>query len=297
MMKIRFAGHETFACRATWLHKGLNLISQEDKDLSAFSKTESVIELGVGKNMVLSIRYWLLAFGLIDDKGELTKEARLLVEQNDNNPIDPSLENKDSLWLLHTSLVNNQFATLYSFFFCDFFKRKASRTFTEREVINGIQSWLKNLDLKPPSERSLKNDFKVLVDNYCPKLNSKDSEESMMNLMVDLNLIQKTNYKSDGESVYELNKIASNSISNNLFAALLIKNFKNKSESLDNLYDRIGYPLILDREQFINRIENVCFEYPEYFVYKEDAGLKELQLNKEQHYLDFLTNTQLDKAC
>ena len=297
MMKIRFAGHETFACRATWLHKGLNLISQEDKDLSAFSKTESVIELGVGKNMVLSIRYWLLAFGLIDDKGELTKEARLLVEQNDNNPIDPSLENKDSLWLLHTSLVNNQFATLYSFFFCDFFKRKASRTFTEREVINGIQSWLKNFDLKPPSERSLKNDFKVLVDNYCPKLNSKDSEESMMNLMVDLNLIQKTNYKSDGESVYELNKIASDSISNNLFATLLIKHFKNKSESLDNLYDRIGYPLILDREQFINRIENVCFEYPEYCVYKEDAGLKELQLNKEQHYLDFLTNTQLDKAC
>ncbi len=26
---LRFAGHETFACRATWLHKGLNLVQKE----------------------------------------------------------------------------------------------------------------------------------------------------------------------------------------------------------------------------------------------------------------------------
>ena len=46
-----FSGHETFACRSFWLKKGYNYFKSNKK----FSSSESVIELGVGKNMVNAI--------------------------------------------------------------------------------------------------------------------------------------------------------------------------------------------------------------------------------------------------
>lgn len=286
-MKLRFAGHETFACRSTWLHKGLNYL-ESNNDIGAFSKNEAVIGLGVGKNMVLSIKYWIQAFGLIDSSGETLETSRLIKNHKGNEAFDPYLENPESLWLLHLSLVNSSYASIYPFFFQYFFKRKASRSFTESEVLTNLNSWLKNQDFKSPSERTLKSDLKVLIDNYCPKLTSKDTEDSMMNLLTDLNLITRTNYKSEGEIVYELNPLASESISNQLFGAMLIKFMQNKSESIDTLFDKVGYPLALDRERFLTKIEQLCLEFPDVFVYKEDAGLKELQCNKNTNHLDFL---------
>ena len=101
--EVRFAGHETFACRATWLHKGLNLIDK--KGFEAFTKAESVVDLGVGRNMVLAVRYWVNAFGLVDEKGKPTSIARLIAETEEGAAIDPFLESRDSLWLLHFALV------------------------------------------------------------------------------------------------------------------------------------------------------------------------------------------------
>ena len=295
-MKLRFAGHETFACRASWLHKGLKYLNKEGS-LSCFSKPDAVVELGVGRNMVLSIRYWLQAFGLVSDQGELLEDSILLTSIGKKGAIDPLLEQKDSLWHLHVLLVNHGYASIYKYFFKDFFKRKASRTFTESEFVRSINTWLKTKNSSTPSERSMTSDLKVLIDSYCPRSTGKDPEESMMNLLVSLNLIIKTNYKSEGEQVYELNPSASNSISTPLFSSLLIRAFSSSSESLDTLYDKIGYPLVLNREDFITRIENTCLEFPNTFVYKEDAGLREVQLNKSVKALSFLESIKIEAAC
>ena len=59
-MKYTFSGHESFPCKALWLQKGYAFIIK-GRD---FNAPDSVIELGVGKNMVSAIRYWLRAFGI-----------------------------------------------------------------------------------------------------------------------------------------------------------------------------------------------------------------------------------------
>jgi len=53
-LKKSFAGHETFPLRLFWLKKGFdqNAISPE-----IFLSDEAVVKLGVGKNMVRSIRH------------------------------------------------------------------------------------------------------------------------------------------------------------------------------------------------------------------------------------------------
>lgn len=62
--KHTFSGHESFPCKALWLKKGYDFVVA-GKD---FNRHEAVIELGVGKNMVAAIRFWMRAFGIINDE-------------------------------------------------------------------------------------------------------------------------------------------------------------------------------------------------------------------------------------
>jgi hypothetical protein len=51
-----FARHETFHPRFGWLKKGFDLVK---KDPNIFQKDDAPVQLGVGKNMVRSIRFLL----------------------------------------------------------------------------------------------------------------------------------------------------------------------------------------------------------------------------------------------
>lgn len=50
-----FSGHETFALRSNWLKKAYDLL-QHMPDL--FYRDDAFVLLGVGENMVQSIRFW-----------------------------------------------------------------------------------------------------------------------------------------------------------------------------------------------------------------------------------------------
>ena len=60
-IKPMFGGHEKFVFRYGWLKKGVDAI--RDNPL-VFTDEEALATLGVGKNMVRSIRHWCLAIGL-----------------------------------------------------------------------------------------------------------------------------------------------------------------------------------------------------------------------------------------
>lgn len=58
----RISGHESFPCRYTWLPKAVRGLNA---DPTLFSNDEqAMVTLGVGKNMVRSIRFWILAAGV-----------------------------------------------------------------------------------------------------------------------------------------------------------------------------------------------------------------------------------------
>jgi len=271
---MRFAGHETFACRSTWLIKGAEAV--RDSGWAYFTLPESVVRLGVGKNMVLSIRYWMQAFNVCDGTGEFGPSASLFIRRK-GPAIDPLLESQDSLWLLHVELVNTGFASIYSFFFKEFFKRKSGRFFTESEFHRSLASALISSNQRIPSHQTLVKDFKVLLDLYCVRPMEKN-EEAFMNLLTDLNLVVRTAQKVDGEPVYELNMDASATVSNAFLGALLMDVLdENSSVSFDRVYESVGTVLLFTREAFLLRLYKVCEDFPEYFVFKEDAGIRELQ--------------------
>jgi len=104
--------HETFAPRYGWLKKGYDALRQNPK---IFNAPDAIERLGVGKNMVQSIRFWCLAFGLIQhENGQNNKKSRLLPTTLadkifGDNGWDPYLEDLGSLWLLHWHLFNEPY--------------------------------------------------------------------------------------------------------------------------------------------------------------------------------------------
>ena len=72
----RFSGHESFPCKSLWLKKGYDFVVGGGD----FNSPEAVTGLGVGKNMVASIRYWLRVFGICDNEG-VTPLGRYLFDE------------------------------------------------------------------------------------------------------------------------------------------------------------------------------------------------------------------------
>ena len=291
---FRFTGHDTFACRATWLNKGLNFL--ENSDLTSMTKGDAVVSLGVGKNMLQAIRHWVRAFNLVDDQGARTPDSRLIGTQSEKG-FDYLLESTDSLWLLHLNLIQSGYASIFHIFFKEFFKRKSSGLFTEEEFIRFLKSYLIQNNAKSQSEKTLRNDFKVLLDLYCPKV-AKGREDALTNLLTDLNLIERTEHKSNGETIYELNHSAHAGISTRLFAAMMFTPFRESlSCSFDSAFDQVGLALGLTREEFMDRLDQICAEFPEYFVFKEDAGVRVVQCSEYQPKEEFFFQVEQEVAC
>ena len=78
-MAMKFRAHETFFIRKGWLSKGMRYVSQKPDVF--IDKNENPMDvLGLGSNMVKSLRYWLQAVGLTEEasKGNVSKNIQSL---------------------------------------------------------------------------------------------------------------------------------------------------------------------------------------------------------------------------
>ncbi|MCY3932403.1 MAG: DUF4007 family protein, partial [Acidobacteria bacterium] len=63
MPRYSFSGHQTFPFRYAWLPKGVAAVKE---DTGVFLSPDALVRLGVGRNMVASIRHWGEALGLFE---------------------------------------------------------------------------------------------------------------------------------------------------------------------------------------------------------------------------------------
>lgn len=180
MNKLTFSGHETFPCKTLWLKKGADFIN----DNNDFNALDSVTKLGVGKNMVSSIRYWLRAFGLtIND--ELTPLATNLFSKDG---WDPFCEDIATLWLLHYMLVKSGIANLYNIAFCNF--NRVKHEFSQNDLVKYVKVVCDNYDqTKTFNEKTVYKDVNVLLQNYAYPENAKNPED-FSNLLIGLRLVR-----------------------------------------------------------------------------------------------------------
>src|SRR5580658_6548147 len=103
-----FARHETFQPRYGWVKKAVDSVA---RDVNVFNADDSVVELGVGKNMVRSIRHWGVAFKVIanvKDAGARSSTCGITAFGQvmfGEHGWDAYAEQLGTLWLLHWMLL------------------------------------------------------------------------------------------------------------------------------------------------------------------------------------------------
>ena len=276
--KYTFSGHDSFQCRQLWLKKGYDYV-QEGKD---FNDEDAVVKLGVGKNMVSSIRFWLKAFNIIDNKDIPTEFGKRLFD--DETGYDPYLEDEASLWLLHYQLVKNGFASIYTIIFNEF--RKEKLFFNKETFVNYVKRISEsNPDLNL-NENTIAKDFIVFTNLYKSDHEIKDVEDSFSGILSELELL-KTTGKGKDEQFYientERDKLPEAIV---LFTILDNPNYGN-SISLNSLefdFNSPGSIFALNRTGLLNKISGIVEGFKN-FTFTDHAGIKELQFkNKVDAY-------------
>lgn len=169
--ELTFGRNETFFLRYGWIAKGLSAYQQDSK---IFNEVDAPLKLGVGKNMVSSIKYWLKAYDIILPEGEITEFGTKIFDLTTG--LDPYSEDEMTHWLLHWKLCKNlNEATLYFWFFNIF--KKANFTLSQLE--KDLDEWLDKHD-KQVSPNTLKRDRALLLRTYLGKSSEEISPEDFL---------------------------------------------------------------------------------------------------------------------
>ena len=163
-----FAKHESFYIREGWLYKGLRAVQE---DAAIFVSPDAPERLGLGKNMVRALRFWMQATGLAEEMTlnrirvqRLTSLGGIILDQ------DPYLELDGTLWLIHHQLISSQDQATAWYWFFNYF---VPSTFSRQEFIDRLAQWINAQNQADNSEGiaegSLRKDFDCLLHTYLPE--------------------------------------------------------------------------------------------------------------------------------
>ena len=263
MGRYSFSGHESFFCKPLWLKKAYDSMNEGIN----FNTPDAVAILGVGKNMVASIRFWSRAFGLsVNDMP--TPFANLIF--NDENGYDPYLEDEGTLWLLHYFLLTKKVASIYHLTFLDFQREK--KEFDRNQLLTFIRRKCNVPEQKNVyNENTVKKDISVLLHNYVMPSDLRSSEDFSA-LFLDLGLIN-----SLGSEKYCFNDIDPNHIHPDiLLYALLDYKGADNTISLDGMQE-VALMFGLSLSNLIELIREVVAQHPDDLSYTDNSGVKNLQ--------------------
>lgn len=273
-----FSGHGTFKCKTHWLKRGYDFTCNKGN----FNAEDAVVHLGVGKNMVLSIKYWMKAFGFIDANNTNTEIARYLLDSDYGK--DPFFEDMFTLWLLHFTLINEDHATIYRKTFIDFHRQRNEieklklQNFIKSNSFDGAYAKLYNED-------TVKKDVDVLLHNYCGV--GKDNIEEQNTLLLPLNLIR----VGSDKDTWVFNYINQNIIPAQMFlyAILKTKDAETRSVSFE-LLQELSLVFCINNNELIEIIDRVCSLYPTEIIFSDNSGIKELQFRREFDEIEVLNS-------
>jgi hypothetical protein len=272
---MKFSGHESFPCKSFWLKKGYDFVI-ENKN---FNDESAVIDLGVGKNMVGSIKFWLRAFNLIENNNEITTLANKIFSQNG---YDPYLEDINTLWLLHYYLVTTEFSSIYDIVFNDF--RKEKFEFKKDHLYQFIKNKCEEVGFQF-NENTVNTDISVFLRTYLkPSKSNPNIEDEYSSLLIDLNLINIKRGSTQKDNVYFFSVDEKNEISSELLLFIILDKYSNTFtidfNDLLNSRNNIGSVFCITKNGLIDKIKQIAEQYP-FVIYNDDAGIRQIQIKGE----------------
>jgi hypothetical protein len=290
-MASRFSGHETFPCRYAWLPKAYKEISIDP--LAFADEEEAMIRLGVGKNMVRAIRFWMLEMSIAckrDASGyESTSFAKAILGRKG---LDPFLEDIRTLWLIHWKLsTHKKDEPLFAWNFL--LNHWQAPEISRAEI---LQAFRKAADgeARPPSDVTLEQHFDTFLHTYVPTRSRKgDIQEDNLDCpLVELEFIQHIGERRvDGsgkrEPIYAFRREEKPEITPELFAYCLNEFWEQRWPQEKTLtFQQVafgpgspGQVFKLPEWSVRQRLEAISADTSGFFRYKESAAQQQASRN------------------
>lgn len=285
---MKFAQHETFYFREGWLTKGLRVLEENGRDV--FLRKDAMELLGIGSNMVKSLRYWMQATGLTKEPSK----GRKFQENTDFGDVvykyDRYFEDRATLWLLHYNLAKNyEFSSTWYWFFNVFNYKE----FDEGIFLGQLSSWVSENGLTI-ADSSLKKDFDCLINSY---LITKDwlnanPEDNITCPLRELGLIE---YADEKQRIYRITRREVSDIPLEVILYCLL-DFADSDKTVDKKH--ISIDELLSKETSIGRIFSLGLNELIYFLENlqekgliyitKTAGLNNVTINYDEKPINFL---------
>lgn len=190
-IKLKLKRHESFSIREGWLAKGIKNVKEYG---NVFALQNATDILGIGTNMVKSLKYWMTATRLIEEKN---REIMLSDFGSIINEYDPYLEDIFSWWLIHINMITNvDDAYIYNLFF----NKCNIKTFTKRELYEKLYALLTNEKLTF-NENILQDEVNMIIKTYTIDEKIDNPENNFICPLSELNLLKKVD-----RDTYEKNR-------------------------------------------------------------------------------------------
>ncbi len=276
LSKYTFGRHGSFPLRYGWLTKGFRAFRQNP---DIFSLNDATVTLGVGKNMVDSISYWLKATDIINHKNITDFGEKLLGE------FDPYLEDDATLWLLHLKLSQNkELSTSIYWLFNHFHKTN----FTTDEAFIALQEFIATNPNIQASESTVKMDISVILRMYAPHKSNQTRIDDM--LESPLSLLKLIEYH-DGR--YHFLQPKKKQIPIEVIAYAIREYFPDKNiipvkELMYGNQLALNKVLKISEDDLISYLEDLICKYPKDYQLREDAGIFQLHISSKRKALAYL---------
>lgn len=277
---LKFSGHDTFFCRQFWLTKGYEYATS----CKSFNAPEAVMDLGVGKNMVAAISFWIKAFDLIKEDYTSTDFGEFLFGVNSR---DKYIEDIGSTWLLHYHLVKKAYSSIYYLTFNELSKERFE--FSKDHLHNYLRRICNEKSPSFYNANTINTDIQVFLRNYLRPQKGEgkiEVEEDYSALLIELDLIRQKKVETlDGKkmnySVLE-SKERPNLPYEVVFYSILDQ-FETGSISFNELFlnnNSPGRVFCLNREGLYQKIQDIIANY-EGVIFSQTAGNEILQIKQK----------------
>lgn len=291
----RFAGHETFTLRYGWLKKAIDATTE---DPLVFTRDDALVTLGVGKNMVRSIRHWGLATGILEEdatqqnnRGRCIKPSALGNLIFAKRGLDPFLEEPGTLWLLHWSLASRPDGPTTWYWAFNHF---AEAEFTKDKLVAALQDMSEQAGWKRVAANSLQRDIDCFIKTYVPSRTSKTVvlEDSLDCPLAELGLLRDI----ENGRVFAFVRGEHPSLPTQVFAYALLTFWESTAPNRQALtFDEIAYKagspgrvFKLSENALIDYLESVERLTSQAVTYDTTAGLRQIYRRQEVDPLDVL---------
>ena len=281
---MKFRGHETFYIRKGWLSKGMRNVLLKS-DLFTDKKENPMDVLGLGSNMVKSLRYWLQTVGLTCEERTNRHCIQNLTELGQliwNN--DRYIEELGTLQILQYKLAcNKEKATSWYFFFNDFNVSE----FTREDFTSALDAYVK-MQGEDVAERSLNDDFNAIVNTYLPRYKTGKKEDPENNIDSPFGELNLLDVLDKTKKIYKKAIPASDTFDSWIILAIIMDQNPDENEiALNELLNapcNIGKVFNLDAITMLDILHNV--EKTGIIKIIRTAGLDVVRINEQFSFLE-----------